>query len=111
MVTAGELWILGLYYFLFLILLVFSLHRLHLVRLIRRLNSRSDDHDNWTTGQLSNSGWPHVAVQLPLFNEPAVAGRLIEAVAALAYPGRLEIQVLDDSTDGTAPIVAERIQA
>lgn len=111
MVTAGEHWILGLYYSLFLILLIFSLHRLHLVRLIRRLNSRPGHRDHSITGQLDNPAWPHVAIQLPLFNEPAVAGRLIDAVAALEYSGRMEIQVLDDSTDGTAAIVAERVEA
>ena len=45
---------------------------------------------------------PAVTVQLPLYNERRVAGRLIDAVAALEYPaGRLEIQVLDDSDDET----------
>src|SRR5262245_51541320 len=46
--------------------------------------------------------WPRVTVQLPLYNEPAVAERLIDAVAAMRYPvDRLDIQVLDDSTDST----------
>ncbi len=46
--------------------------------------------------------WPTVTVQLPIFDEPAVAERLIDAACALRYPtGRLEIQVLDDSDDGT----------
>ena len=50
---------------------------------------------------------PYVTVQLPLFNERYVAARLVRAVAALDYPAdRLEIQVLDDSTDDTAEIVA-----
>jgi cellulose synthase/poly-beta-1,6-N-acetylglucosamine synthase-like glycosyltransferase len=50
---------------------------------------------------------PTVTVQLPLFNERYVAERLLEAVAALDYPrDRLEIQVLDDSTDETTDIVA-----
>ncbi len=52
--------------------------------------------------------WPLVTVQLPLYNERYVAGRLLEAAAALDYPAdRLEIQVLDDSTDDTVTIVAE----
>lgn len=50
---------------------------------------------------------PAVTVQLPLFNERYVAARLLEAVGALEYPrGRLEIQVLDDSTDDTPAVVA-----
>ncbi len=53
--------------------------------------------------------WPVVTVQLPLYNEQMVAGRLIDAVAELDYPpDRLCIQVLDDSTDDTREIVAEK---
>ncbi len=54
--------------------------------------------------------WPVVTVQLPLYNEQMVAGRLIDAIAQLDYPKeRLCIQVLDDSTDDTRDIVAERV--
>jgi glycosyltransferase involved in cell wall biosynthesis len=55
---------------------------------------------------------PIVTVQLPIFNERYVAARLIDAVVALDWPrDRLEIQVLDDSTDDTADICAERVCA
>lgn len=55
---------------------------------------------------------PHVAVQLPIFNEAKVAGRLIDAVAAFDYPrNKLLIQALDDSTDLTAPLVARKLAA
>lgn len=47
--------------------------------------------------------WPRVTVQLPIFNEAEVIERLITAITQLNYPAdRLEIQVLDDSTDRTA---------
>jgi cellulose synthase/poly-beta-1,6-N-acetylglucosamine synthase-like glycosyltransferase len=50
--------------------------------------------------------WPQIAVQLPIFNEMYVARRLIDAVANFDYPhDRLDIQVLDDSTDETQVIV------
>jgi cellulose synthase/poly-beta-1,6-N-acetylglucosamine synthase-like glycosyltransferase len=46
------------------------------------------------------SQYPRVCVQLPMFNEDAVAERIIRAAAALEWPREaLEIQVLDDSTD------------
>jgi len=49
---------------------------------------------------------PVVTVQLPLFNELYVANRLIDAVCALEYPkDKLEVQVLDDSTDETIDLV------
>ena len=55
---------------------------------------------------------PHVTVQLPLFNELYVAGRLIDAAAALDWPrDRLEIQILDDSTDETRRLCAARAAA
>ena len=57
--------------------------------------------------RLSDSELPHVTIQLPLYNERLVAERVIDAVAALDYPpARLQIQVLDDSTDETYPIAA-----
>lgn len=46
-----------------------------------------------------------MTVQLPLFNEPNVSARLIDAAVALDYPGQLRIQVLDDSTDTTTALV------
>lgn len=53
---------------------------------------------------------PKVTVQLPLYNEMYVADRLLDAVAALDYPtDKLEIQVLDDSTDETTGIVARKV--
>ncbi|HLB01240.1 MAG TPA: cellulose synthase family protein, partial [Bacteroidota bacterium] len=54
--------------------------------------------------------FPLVTVQLPVYNEVYVVGRLIDVVCGLDYPkDRLEIQVLDDSTDETVDIVAERV--
>jgi cellulose synthase/poly-beta-1,6-N-acetylglucosamine synthase-like glycosyltransferase/Leucine-rich repeat (LRR) protein len=48
---------------------------------------------------------PVVTVQLPMFNERYVAERAIRAACALDYPrDRLQIQVLDDSTDDSAQI-------
>ncbi len=50
---------------------------------------------------------PAVTVQLPLFNEYYVIRRLLDAVARLDYPAdRLQIQVLDDSTDETRAVAA-----
>lgn len=55
--------------------------------------------------------WPYVTVQLPIYNEMYVAQRLIEAAVQLDYPmDRLEIQVLDDSTDATLQIVDQAVE-
>jgi len=54
---------------------------------------------------------PRITVQLPLFNELYVVDRLLKAVTAIDYPReKLEIQVLDDSTDETVK-VAETVVA
>ncbi len=54
---------------------------------------------------------PRITVQLPMFNESAVARRLIDATCRIDYPrDRLQIQVLDDSTDETVAIVAEAVR-
>lgn len=54
--------------------------------------------------------WPMVTVQLPIYNERYVVQRLIDAIVAFDYPAdRLEIQVLDDSTDETVEIIAEKV--
>lgn len=50
---------------------------------------------------------PRVTVQLPIYNEMHVAARLLDAVCSLDYPNdRLQIQILDDSTDETTAILA-----
>jgi cellulose synthase/poly-beta-1,6-N-acetylglucosamine synthase-like glycosyltransferase len=55
---------------------------------------------------------PRVTVQLPIFNEMYVSDRLLDAVTALDYPAdKLQIQVLDDSTDETRVLVGEKVAA
>ena len=49
--------------------------------------------------------WPHVTIQLPIYNERYVVERLIESVCRIDYPKNLlEVQVLDDSSDDTVQI-------
>jgi cellulose synthase/poly-beta-1,6-N-acetylglucosamine synthase-like glycosyltransferase len=55
--------------------------------------------------------WPHVTVQLPVFNEKYTVERLLRAVTRLDYPAdRLQIQVLDDSTDDTFALLAGLVE-
>ena len=103
MSAAADIFI-SCYVLLMLILCVYGCHRYFLVWLFYRYRSR--------VPKLSTSFrvLPKVTVQLPMYNEPAVARRIIEAAAALEYPrDRLEIQVLDDSTDQTVEIVHETV--
>jgi cellulose synthase/poly-beta-1,6-N-acetylglucosamine synthase-like glycosyltransferase len=54
---------------------------------------------------------PVVTIQLPIYNEMYVADRLIDAVCQIEYPReRLEIQVLDDSTDETRSVAEQAVR-
>jgi cellulose synthase/poly-beta-1,6-N-acetylglucosamine synthase-like glycosyltransferase len=61
---------------------------------------------------IAEDALPTVTVQLPIYNEATVAARLIEATGKLDYPAhKLEIQVLDDSSDETVRIAREAVEA
>ena len=54
---------------------------------------------------------PYVTIQLPVYNEMYVMDRLLENIALIDYPReKLEIQVLDDSTDETVLTTFEHVQ-
>ncbi|NOZ50697.1 MAG: glycosyltransferase [Chloroflexi bacterium] len=67
-------------------------------------------HDWPLHPQQAPDEWPQVTIQLPIYNEPQVALRVVRAVASLQYPlDKLEIQVLDDSTDRTSAALAQGV--
>ncbi len=83
------------------LLIPFALHRTHLVRLAGR---GRPECERW------EGPFPTVTVQLPVYNEAGVVERLVDAAAELDYPrDRLEIQLLDDSTDATSERAAGRV--
>ncbi len=97
--------VLGLYYLILSILAFFGVHRLWMVLLYLRTRNHG------TQRPPDPETWPLVTIQLPLYNEMYVAARLIDSVCRLDYPrDRLEIQVLDDSTDETIAIVDRLIE-
>jgi len=103
--TNSETLILAAYFFVLIILAVYGWHRYYLVYLYMRHRG----HEPKPGPPLDPT--PCVTIQLPLFNEVYVADRLIEAVCAIEYPrDRLEIQVLDDSTDETQGIVESAVR-
>src|SRR5258708_16707233 len=54
---------------------------------------------------------PRVTVQLPIFNEQYVVERLLESICKLKYPPeKLDIQVLDDSTDETVAVARNLVE-
>ena len=103
--TLLEVATLAAWYLTLSVLTVYSVHRLYLVRLNRISWSAADPAAAGESPALH----PSLAVQLPVYNEPNVVARLIDAVAQLEYPGVLSVQVLDDSTDETSSIAAARV--
>lgn len=58
-----------------------------------------------------NGEYPLVTVQLPIFNEYFVVERLIDNIMDLNYPkDKLEVQVLDDSTDDTVVLSRKKVE-
>src|SRR5215831_8796964 len=88
-------------YFIVLILLAsYGAHRYVLVYLYYK---NKKNHTSAPPAYFSEL--PRVTVQLPIFNEQFVVERLLDAVCRLNYPlEKLDIQVLDDSTDATVAV-------
>jgi cellulose synthase/poly-beta-1,6-N-acetylglucosamine synthase-like glycosyltransferase len=97
------------YFVVLTILAAYGLHRYWLVY------SYVKYRDNLPPSPPEPAEWPRVTVQLPIFNERYVIEGLIEAVSRFDYPlEKLEIQLLDDSTDETQQVAracVERHQA
>jgi len=94
-------------YFIVLILLAsYGLHRHTLVYLYYK------NRKNHTTNPPAYfEELPRLTVQLPIFNEQFVVERLLDAICRLDYPlDKLDIQVLDDSTDETVAVARGLVQ-
>ncbi len=91
-------------YFTILILLsIYGLHRYCLTYLYLKNRRRAPKPAK------EFADLPRITVQLPIYNERYVVERLLEAASRFDYPrDRLEIQVLDDSTDETRFLAARR---
>jgi len=93
------------YFAVLAVLSLYGLHRAQLAAMTFRYSRRLRALRRGPGQKLAESELPHVTVQLPLYNEATVAARLLENVARFDYPrDRLEIQVLDDSSDETQAI-------
>jgi len=98
-----------LYFAVLLLLCTLGAHRAHLV--YQCIKHRKQLARAEATVELSEHALPFVTVQLPLYNEATVVGRLLDAVAKLDYPrDRFEVQVLDDSNDETRVIARAKVQ-
>ncbi|PYV99493.1 MAG: glycosyl transferase family 2 [Acidobacteria bacterium] len=94
-------------YFVVLILLAsYGVHRYMLVYLYYKNKSKRTTEPPERFSEL-----PRVTIQLPLFNEQFVAERLLNTICELKYPlDKLDIQVLDDSTDETQAVARRLVE-
>src|SRR5271169_4300416 len=111
-VNAFDLALLIPYFIVLIVLATYGGHRYWLVYLYYKHKK------NKTTelpAHFDSESLPRVTVQLPIFNEQYVVDRLLDAVCRLDYPkDKLDIQLLDDSTDETvevARLLVERYAA
>ena len=105
--TPFDYWLLTPYFIVMIILAFYGIHRYQLVWLYYR-NKKKAAKWSESPARFPASELPFVTIQLPIYNEQFVIGRLIDACCRLDYPrDRFEIQVLDDSTDETQMVAAQ----
>jgi cellulose synthase/poly-beta-1,6-N-acetylglucosamine synthase-like glycosyltransferase len=91
------------YFAVMIVLAIYGVHRYSMCYLYFKYRKNANPHPNGHFDEL-----PRITVQLPIYNEQFVIDRLIDAACAMDYPDdKLEIQVLDDSTDETQQVAAE----
>ena len=101
-INAFDLALLIPYFFVLIILAGYGVHRYWMVYLYYKYkkNKTIDPPGFFDLDQL-----PRVTVQLPIYNEQYVVDRLLDSICRLNYPkDKLDIQLLDDSTDETVEV-------
>ncbi|RKN83297.1 cellulose synthase family protein [Ulvibacterium marinum] len=102
--------IMAIYSIALLLIFFYSLAQLNL--LVNYLGYKKRNQEAPKFNLLDPREIPFVTIQLPIYNEEYVVERLLENIAKIEYPkSKLEIQVLDDSTDDSVNETAARISA
>jgi cellulose synthase/poly-beta-1,6-N-acetylglucosamine synthase-like glycosyltransferase len=102
--SAVELIFLGAYFAILVCLSFYGSHRYQMAWLYYRHKATPPV----PPPEAATMPLPRVTIQLPLYNERYVVQRLVEHVCRIDYPrDRLEIQVLDDSTDDTQALARQ----
>ena len=98
--------IIGVYFFSLSVLFLFGSSGFVMIYYyVKNKNKRTEPAPELTE-------YPLVTIQLPVYNELYVVKRLIDSVCRFDYPiGKMEIQVLDDSTDETTEVIAASVAA
>jgi cellulose synthase/poly-beta-1,6-N-acetylglucosamine synthase-like glycosyltransferase len=100
--------LMGVFYFIITtILALYGFHNLITTIMYLRMKTPKKRR---TETQLPRE-WLPVTVQLPVFNEKYTVERLLRSVTRLDYPAdKLQIQVLDDSTDDTFDLISKLVE-
>ena len=97
-----------LYTIALLLIFFYSLSQLNLLMNYIRAKKHTDICEQYDFQNQTEI--PKVTIQLPLYNELYVVERLLDQIAKIQYPkDKLDIQVLDDSTDESIEITAKKI--
>ncbi len=100
MALALAYFIIVIYSISLLLIFFYSLAQLNL--LVNYLSQKRQNQTAPKFNLMDPKEIPIVTIQLPVYNEEYVMDRLLENIAKIEYPkSKLEIQVLDDSTDDT----------
>ncbi len=100
--------IIAIYSIALMLIFFYSLAQLNL--LINYLTYKRQNEEAPKFNLLDPKEIPHVTIQLPIYNEEYVMERLLNNIARIEYPkSKLEVQVLDDSTDDSVEDTARRI--
>ncbi len=101
--------IIAIYSVALLLIFFYSLAQLNL--LVNYLGNKQQNKNAPKFNLLDAKEIPYVTIQLPVYNEEYVMDRLLANIAKIEYPkSKLEIQVLDDSTDDTVVDTAQKIK-
>lgn len=101
--------IIGVYSLALVLIFMYALAQLNL--LFNYLSAQKKEHNNDTFNLNNPEETPYVTIQLPVYNELYVMERLLDNIAKIDYPkNKLEIQVLDDSTDESVATTASHIK-
>ena len=102
--------IIAIYSISLLLIFFYSLAQLNL--LVNYLGYKRRNKEAPKYNLLDPKEIPFVTIQLPIYNEEYVVERLLDNISKIEYPmSKLEIQVLDDSTDDSVLETAKRIKA
>lgn len=104
-----EYLVIGIYSVALILIFMYALAQLNLLFNYISAQKKEDDCPKFDLNNPDEV--PQVTIQLPVYNEMYVMERLLDNIAKLEYPERkLEIQVLDDSTDESVKSTASHIQ-